>query len=687
MTAAHVCPNCRARLPIDSPAGLCPACLLIAGLLDAPAAEITERGTDQKDPSDRSDRTDSPRGDSTRPADHPATDAWSEASKTAAEGPHPNSPLPALGTVRYFGDYELLEEIARGGMGVVYKARQVSLNRAVALKMILAGQLASEPDVRRFRLEAEAAANLDDPGIVPIYEVGEHEGQHYFSMGFVEGESLAEKVAAGPLPARQAAWLVRSVAESVQYAHDRGVIHRDLKPANVLLDRQGKPRITDFGLAKTTRDDRGLTATGQVMGTPSYMPPEQAAGRVDEIGPATDVYALGAILYCLLTGRPPFQASSRTDTLLQVMEKEPVPPRQLNEAVPRDLETIALKCLQKEPRRRYASARELALDVGCYLAGKPIVARPVGPAERLWRWCRRNPALAGASAIAALAILTLAISSTLAAGMFRGQRDQIAVQRDQIARERDRTAAALAEVHQERSRSQDRLHESLVAQGKVQKLGGALWDAAKALGDAAKIKPSLGVRQVAIEVLTAPGLNLRHTIWFGLGHGGMYGYTSDAAPGARVVIPSYHIASENTAEKNARGFKAEVVRFKSDGALLAIGGRYQVDELDPTKSTETNKVFHILVRTRIVVSRVADGRVVDSIDPGGIEPGDPLDIDDFAFRPGSTTVAFQDRRNGRQGLTLHDAALRKDVGYIAGVGPKSARPASSSTRMARTLCS
>ena len=229
----------------------------------------------------------------------------------------------------------------------------------VALKMILAGQLARAADVRRFHREAEAAANLDHPGIVPIYEVGEHEGQHYFSMGFIEGESLAQRVARGPMPPRKAAELIRQIAESVQYAHERGVIHRDLKPANVLLDLHGKPRITDFGLAKTIPDDRGLTATGQVMGTPSYMPPEQASGRVGEIGPAADVYGLGAIQYCLVTGRPRFQASSTIETLSQVLDREPVSPRQLNAAVPRDLETIVLKCLQKDPHRRYSSRASL----------------------------------------------------------------------------------------------------------------------------------------------------------------------------------------------------------------------------------------------------------------------------------------------------------------------------------------
>ena len=212
--------------------------------------------------------------------------------------------------IRYFGDYELLHELARGGMGVVYKARQTTLNRIVALKMIIAGQLASEDEVRRFYLEAEAAANLDHPGIVPIFEVGQHEGQHYFSMGFVEGRSLAQKVADGPLSPREAALFTRDVAEAAQYAHNKGVIHRDLKPANVLLDSQGRPKVTDFGLAKKLKGDSGLTATGQVMGTPSYMPPEQASGKSD-VGPLADVYSLGAILFTSSPADPRFSRRAR----------------------------------------------------------------------------------------------------------------------------------------------------------------------------------------------------------------------------------------------------------------------------------------------------------------------------------------------------------------------------------------
>jgi len=315
--------------------------------------------------------------------------------------------------VRYFGDYEIIRELARGGMGVVFQARQISLNRPVALKMILAGQLANETDVRRFYTEAEAAANLDHPGIVPIFEVGQHEGQHYFSMGFVEGQSLAQRLAQGPLPAREAAELIRRVSEAIEYAHQRGVVHRDLKPGNVLLDVSGNPRITDFGLAKKVQGDSGLTGSGQIMGTPSYMPPEQAGGKRGEVGPAADVYALGATLYALVTGRPPFQAATAMDTVIQVISDEPVPPRRLNASVPRDLETISLKCLEKEPGKRYASAAALAEDLRRYLVGEPIAARPVGPAERAWRWCRRNPAVAGALGMVAAALVVVAVLALL----------------------------------------------------------------------------------------------------------------------------------------------------------------------------------------------------------------------------------------------------------------------------------
>ena len=316
--------------------------------------------------------------------------------------------------VCYFGDYELLEEIARGGMGVVYKARQMNLNRIVALKMILAGQFAGDEDVQRFYTEAEAAAQLDHPGIVPIIEIGEHEKQHYFSMGYVEGESLAHKVIDGPLPPREAAETIKKVCDAMAYAHERGVIHRDLKPANILIDQNGQPKVTDFGLAKKTEADSNLTSTGQILGTPAYMPPEQASGKTD-VGPLADVYSIGAILYCLLTGRPPFQAASPMDTLLQVLDREPVAPRVLNKAVPKDLETICLKCLDKRPSKRYVSASGIAQDLQRYVNGEPVLARPTGPIERTWRWCKRNPGLSISSMVAGVLLLSVAIGGPLAA--------------------------------------------------------------------------------------------------------------------------------------------------------------------------------------------------------------------------------------------------------------------------------
>ena len=298
------------------------------------------------------------------------------------------------GRMRCFGDYEILEEIARGGMGVVFEARQLSLNRTVALKMILAGQLADETDVKRFRTEAEAAASLDHPGIVPIYEVGEHEGQHFFSMGFVEGQSLAQRLLDGPMPVRTAADLIRRVSHAIEFAHQRGVIHRDLKPANILLEEDGSPRVTDFGLAKNVEGDSALTGSGQILGTPSYMPPEQARGKRDEVGPAADIYALGATLYALATGRPPFQAATPVDTVIQVLSDEPVPPRRLNASIPPDFETICLKCLEKTPAKRYPTALALGDDLARFLAGEPIMARPGTSLERTIKWARRRPAIA-----------------------------------------------------------------------------------------------------------------------------------------------------------------------------------------------------------------------------------------------------------------------------------------------------
>lgn len=285
-----------------------------------------------------------------------------------------------------FGDYRLLEEIARGGMGVVFRAQQKSLDRFVALKMILEGSLASQVEIDRFRIEAQAAAHLDHPGIVQVYEIGEINGRHFFSMALVEGESLADKIKNGPLEPTEAAELLLKIVDAIDYAHERGVIHRDLKPANILLDSKGEPRVTDFGLAKRPDRDRDLTMTGQMLGTPSYMAPEQASGK--DVTDATDVYALGAILYAMLTGKAPFEGATVVDTLTQVIEQEPTPLRQTNSKIPLDLETICLKCLEKDAAERYESAGDLRDEVQRFIDGDEIVARPLSPVGKALRWRR-----------------------------------------------------------------------------------------------------------------------------------------------------------------------------------------------------------------------------------------------------------------------------------------------------------
>ncbi|MCI0535272.1 MAG: serine/threonine protein kinase [Verrucomicrobiales bacterium] len=373
MNARLTCPKCGNLLPADAPHGICPDCLLE---LLAPETE------EQRLPS---------------------------AQNTEKAQP--------LGKWKRFGDYELLEEIARGGMGVVYKARQLSLNRIVAVKLILAGQFAGKHVAQRFRAEAAAAAILQHPNIVAVHDVGVQDDQHFFSMDYVQGQNLAQLVGNRPLPPQKAAGYVKLIAEAIHYAHGQGILHRDLKPSNVLIDATtDQPRITDFGLAKRLVGTRStashsssgeeirdavervptdsLTLTGQVLGSPNFMPPEQAGGNRGKAGRHSDVYSLGGMLYYLLTARAPFQADSLETIVTQVLNADPVAPRLLNPTAPRDLETICLKCLEKDPAQRYPTAQALAEELERFLNGHPVRARPLGRVGKLWRWCQRHPALA-----------------------------------------------------------------------------------------------------------------------------------------------------------------------------------------------------------------------------------------------------------------------------------------------------
>src|SRR6266849_5383671 len=350
----RVCPKCGATVFADAPQGCCSVCLVRTGL-----ASLDNENDEASEP-------------------------------TIAR------------MLKDFGDYELLEEIGRGGQGVVYRARQKSLNRIVALKVIGLAHWATEAHVKRFRMEAEAAAHLDDPRIVPIYEIGERDGACYFSMKLIEGDQLDNIIGSELMPVRKAAELTAKLAHTLDYAHQHGVLHRDVKPGNILIDAKGEPHLTDFGLARLVETESTVTRTLEVLGTPSYMAPEQASGQNEQITSATDVYGLGAVLYQLLTGHPPFAGGTTYETVRMVLETEPRQPRLWNPKINRDLATICLKCLEKDPQRRYASALALAEDLKHWLRHEPIQARRIGIFARGKKWVRRNPtsALLGASLIA-----------------------------------------------------------------------------------------------------------------------------------------------------------------------------------------------------------------------------------------------------------------------------------------------
>jgi WD40 repeat protein len=443
-------------------------------------------------------------------------------------------------------------------MGVVYRARQEGLNRVVALKMILAGQLASPQDVQRFQVEAKAAAELDHPHIVPIYEVGHDQGRHFFSMKLIENGTLASELARIRRDTRSAVRLLASVSRAVHYAHQRGILHRDLKPANILLDAAGQPHVTDFGLAKRLSGAATVTQSGTVVGTPGYIAPEQARGERGS-STAADVYSLGAILYAVLTGRPPFQAATPLDTLLEVLEREPPTPHSVNPSVNRDLETVCLKCLEREPARRYESAAALADDLERWLKGEPISARAVSTPERLWRWCRRNP-----SAVAIGAILAaVAVAASVGALWWRADRDAArASQARAEEAERDKT---------------EKLWQSYLDQARAVRFSGRIgqrFDGLKALAEAAKIRPDAQLRDEAIACMALPDIRVLRE-WDGWPEGSV-GLDLDAAGGRyarshRDGTVSVRRLDDDAEVARLSGMgKACGVHFSPDGAILAM---------------------------------------------------------------------------------------------------------------------
>ena len=381
ISVTRVCRKCGAKILSDVPEGLCPRCVLKSALGTFHNASVAG-GVDPG-------RSDTP---------------------SAADGngaPNNKKSASAAELLGELGDYELLEEVGRGGQGVVFRARQKSLNRTVALKVISLGQWASKAHLKRFRLEAEAAAKLEHPGIVPIHEVGERDGSCYFSMKFVEGGQLDEVARRQPMPIRRAVELIAKVARTVHYAHEHGILHRDIKPGNILLDAKGEPHLTDFGLARLVETESSVTQTLDVLGTPSYMAPEQAVGNNAAVSSATDVYGLGAVFYQLLTGQPPFAGGATYETIKLLLDTEPRQPRLLNSKIDRDLSTICLKCLEKDPKRRYSSALALAEDLERWLKHEPILARRTGIFARGNKWVRRNPT----SALLAASLIALAAAA------------------------------------------------------------------------------------------------------------------------------------------------------------------------------------------------------------------------------------------------------------------------------------
>ncbi len=423
MAESQRCPNCGRHMPTDAPQGLCPACLL-AGVLDPPGVGGSRWGESRPTASlpggstTTVDLASALAYDTTLPDDSPQPRPETGPGSTAAcdPGDEPGGgegPIARSDRIRSFGDYEIQGELGGGSMGIVYQARQISLNRYVALKMLKLGALAGDEALRRFENEAKVVARLDHPHIVPIYEVGNQDGNRYFSMKLVPGSSLDRRLSAYANDPAAAAKLMVTIAEAVHHAHQRGILHRDLKPSNILLDERGRPHVSDFGLAKRLESDDGLTVSGAVLGTPAYMAPEQAAGTMRLATTLSDVYGLGAVLYALLTGKAPFEGRTPLETLDRVRQRSAIPPSRLNPKIPRDLDVICLKCLEKNPPRRYPSALALAAELARFLDGEPIRARRSGVFERGWRWFRRSPAIASLKS----AVVLLLLAALIAAGL------------------------------------------------------------------------------------------------------------------------------------------------------------------------------------------------------------------------------------------------------------------------------
>lgn len=506
MSRSQACPRCGAELPSDAPQDLCPRCLFAVGLDEAKA----------------------PGGGT---------------ASSVCPGPAAAAANTGDDELRDLGDYELLEEVGRGGMAIVYRARQRSLNRIVALKLLPWGAHAPADAVQRLRAEAMATAALQHPHIVAIHEVGVCQGRHFIAMDFVPGQPLSVLIRAKPLPSRQAARYVKTIAEAIDHAHAHGILHRDLKPSNILIDAEDQPRVMDFGLARRLEEDSELTATGQVLGSPSYMPPEQAAGRRTTLSRRTDVYALGAILYHLLTGRPPFAGTSVAETVHQVLNLDPVSPRLLNHSVPRDLETVCLKCLEKEPARRYGTAGAVAEELGRFLEGRPVLARAVGRSARLWRWGRRQPRLAGLAGG-----LVLVLAAGMAGVVWQWQRAEAA-----------------------RREGLEQLWRSCLAEGRAtrwSRRAGQRFDSLAALAKAAAIRPSLELRNEAIAALALPDARVLRQWALSPGFGCDFDpqlerYARAEEDGAVVL---YRVSDER-----------ELLRFPGSGRPITVWLRFSPD--------------------------------------------------------------------------------------------------------------